>query len=115
MRALVIPRAGAPEVLEVREQSDPQPGHGQVRVKVEASGFNFAELMARQGMYPDAPDFPAVMGYEAAGVVDRLGDGVTAFEPGDRVIAVVQFGAHADTLVADEKQVYPMPEPCRRG
>lgn len=110
MRAIVIPTTGGPEVLEVRERPDPDPEYGQVRVAVEACGFNFAEMMARQGMYPDAPDLPAVMGYEAAGVVDEVGEGVSGFEPGDHVVVVVQFGAHADTLVADEEQVFPMPD-----
>ena len=55
MKALVIPRTGPPEVLTVEDRPDPQPGPGEVRVRVRAAGINFADLMARQGMYPDAP------------------------------------------------------------
>ena len=72
MRAIYISRHGGPEVLEVRQQPDPAPGAGEVRVRVRASGLNFAELMARQGLYPDAPKPPCVVGYEAAGVIDAV-------------------------------------------
>ncbi|MEQ1503260.1 MAG: alcohol dehydrogenase catalytic domain-containing protein, partial [Myxococcota bacterium] len=73
MRQIWIPRAGAPEVLELREASDPEAGPGQVRVRVRASGVNFADVLARMGMYPDAPPLPCVVGYEVSGVVDQLG------------------------------------------
>ena len=69
----MIPRDGPPEVLEVEDRPDPQPGPGEVRVRVKAAGINFADLMARQGMYPDAPKLPAVVGYEFAGDVESLG------------------------------------------
>ena len=77
MRAIWITRHGGPEVLEVRETADPEPGPGQVRVRVHAAGLNFAEVMGRQGLYPDAPRPPCVLGYEAAGIVDALGPGVS--------------------------------------
>ena len=70
MRAVWITKAGGPEVLAVRESADPQPGRGEVRIAVRAAGLNFAEVMARQGLYPDAPKPPCVVGYEVAGVVD---------------------------------------------
>lgn len=110
MKSLTITKYGGPEVLEVREEPDPEPGTGEVKVDVKACGFNFAELMARQGLYPDAPEPPCVVGYEAAGVVTQAGEGVESVQPGDRVILAVQFGAHSDTVVADEQQVYEMPE-----
>ncbi len=75
MRSVWITRHGGPEVLEVRDTPDPVPGPGQVRIRVKAAGLNFAELMARMGLYPDAPKLPAVVGYEVAGVVDAVGDG----------------------------------------
>lgn len=106
MRAITITKHGGPEVLKVIESLDPEPGPGEVRVRVEACGLNFAELMARVGLYPDAPKPPCVVGYEAAGVVDKLGDGVVAFRPGDRVLLATKFGAHADTVVTAENQVY---------
>ena len=81
MRAIVIPRYGRPEVLEVREMPDPHPGPGEVRIRVHAAGLNFAETSARQGLYPDAPKPPCVVGYEVSGVLDELGQGVQGTEP----------------------------------
>ena len=110
MRSVWITRAGGPEVLAVRESADPQPGRGEVRIAVHAAGLNFAEVMARQGLYPDAPDLPCVVGYEVAGVVDALGADTTGLEVGQRVLALVRFGGHADTVCAPAGQVLPMPD-----
>jgi synaptic vesicle membrane protein VAT-1 len=110
MRAVWITRAGGPEVLEVRESPDPEPAAGEVRVRVGAAGLNFAEVMARQGLYPDAPKPPCVVGYEVAGEIDALGAGVSGLRTGQRVIALVRFGGHADTVVAPAGQVLPMPD-----
>jgi NADPH:quinone reductase-like Zn-dependent oxidoreductase len=110
MRAIWITKRGGPEVLAVRETADPQPGPGEVRIAVRAAGLNFAEVMARQGLYPDAPRLPCVVGYEVAGVVDALGAGVTGLEPGQRVLALVRFGGHADTVCAPTERVLPMPD-----
>jgi len=109
MRAVWITRHGGPEVLEVRETPDPIPGPGQVRVRVKAAGLNFAELMARMGLYPDAPRPPAVVGYEVAGIVDAVGTGVSAPAPGDRVLALVRFGGHAEAVVLPAVNALPMP------
>ena len=73
MRQVVITKAGPPEVLQVRESPDPDAGAGQVRIRVKAAGINFADLMARLGLYPDAPKIPCVVGYEVAGVIDQVG------------------------------------------
>jgi NADPH:quinone reductase-like Zn-dependent oxidoreductase len=110
MRAIWITKPGGPDVLEVRETPDPTPGPGEVRVKVHAAGLNFAEVMARQGLYPDAPKPPSIVGYEAAGVVDALGEGVTEPTVGTRVMALSRFGAHADTLVVPAAQALPIPD-----
>lgn len=109
MRQIWISKAGPPEVLEVREAPDPEPGPGAVRVRVRAAGINFADLMARVGLYPDAPKIPCVVGYEVSGVVDRVGEGVTRVAPGDRVFAMPRFGGYTDTLVLPEAQVFAMP------
>jgi len=110
MRCVSIPRPGGPEVLEVREVPDPVPGPGQVRVRVRAAGLNFAEVMARMGLYPDAPKLPAVMGYEISGVVDALGEGVGGPEPGSRVLALTRFGGHAEAVVVSSSQAVVMPD-----
>ncbi len=110
MRQVWITRAGPPEVLAVREAPDPDVPKGSVRVKVSRSGINFADLMARVGLYPDAPPIPCVVGYEAAGVVDRVGAGVTSLKEGDRVMAMPRFGGYSDTLVVPERQAFHMPE-----
>ena len=110
MRALVIPETGPPEVLRVEERPEPQAGPGEVRVRVRAAGINFADLMARQGMYPDAPKLPAVMGYEFAGDIESLGDGVEGLEPGQRVLGGCRFGAYSEIVATRADNVVPLPE-----
>jgi NADPH:quinone reductase-like Zn-dependent oxidoreductase len=83
VRAVVITEHGEPEVLQVRELPDPPVGPGEVRVAVKAAGINFADLLARSGMYPDAPKPPCVVGYEAAGEVESVGEGVEDHSVGD--------------------------------
>jgi len=109
MRAIWITKYGGPEVLEVREAPDPIPKPGEVRIGVRACGLNFAELMAREGLYPDAPKPPCVVGYEVAGIVDAVGEGV-ALAAGARVIALTRFGGHAEAVCVPAKQVHPMPD-----
>jgi NADPH:quinone reductase-like Zn-dependent oxidoreductase len=110
MRQVWIPRRGGPDVLEVREAPDPEPGEGHVRVRVAASGLNFADCMARMGLYPDAPKLPTVVGYEVSGTVDRLGAGVTGLKEGDRVAAMTRFGGHSDVVVVPTERVYRLPD-----
>jgi synaptic vesicle membrane protein VAT-1 len=110
MRAVVITRHGGPEVLEVRELPDPSVGPGEVRIAVRASGINFADTLARAGTYPAAPRPPCVLGYEVAGEVESVGEGVEGFEPGDRVFAGTRFDGQAELVSVPENQVYPLPE-----
>lgn len=110
MRQVWITRAGAPEVLEVRDAPDPEPGHGEVRVRVEASGVNFADIMARLGIYPDAPKVPCVVGYEVAGRVDEVGDGADEFLLGRDVLAMTRFGGYSDVVCVPESQAFIRPE-----
>jgi NADPH:quinone reductase-like Zn-dependent oxidoreductase len=109
MRQIWIPRTGAPEVLELRQASDPEPGPGQVRVRVAAAGVNFADILARMGLYPDAPPLPAVVGYEVAGTVDAVGAGVGDVAPGSRVAALVRFGGYSDTVLVPADQAISLP------
>ena len=89
MKALVITEHGPPDVMRVQERPDPEPGPGEVRIAVRAAGVNFADLLARVGLYQEAPKPPCVVGYEVAGDVDALGEGVEGFEIGQRVMAAV--------------------------
>jgi NADPH:quinone reductase-like Zn-dependent oxidoreductase len=109
MRQVVIPRYGAPDVLELREAPDPEPREGQVRIRVRAAGVNFADLLARLGFYPDAPKLPAVVGYEVAGYVEEVGPGVTHPREGDRVLAFTRFGGYADSVVVPAAFAFPIP------
>ena len=99
MHAIFISRHGGPEVLEVRDAPTPRPKEGEVRVAVALAGLNFAELSARQGLYPDAPKPPCVVGYEGSGTVEALGPGVTSLREGDRVMFMTRFGGHASHVV----------------
>jgi NADPH:quinone reductase-like Zn-dependent oxidoreductase len=95
----------------VEERPDPDAGPGQVRVAVKAAGINFADLMARAGIYPDAPKPPCVVGYEVAGTVDAVGEGVSDYAVGDRVIAGTKFGGYAELVVTEaEGAVLPLPD-----
>jgi NADPH:quinone reductase-like Zn-dependent oxidoreductase len=110
MRAVVITKHGPPETLRVEERPDPAVGPGQVRIEVAAAGVNFADVMARQGLYADAPKPPCVVGYEVAGTVAEVGVGVGDVAAGDRVIAGTQFNGYAEQVVVDASQVIPLPE-----
>src|SRR5204862_3199388 len=109
MRQVLITRHGAPEVLEIREAADPVPGEGHVRIRVCASGVNFADILARLGLYPDAPKPPVVVGYEVAGYIDAVGPSVTRLRKGDRVVALTRFGGYADRIVVPEWMAFPIP------
>jgi NADPH:quinone reductase-like Zn-dependent oxidoreductase len=110
MRAIWVTRAGGPDVLAVRETPDPVPGPGEVRIRVRAAGLAFADVMARQGLYPDAPRPPCVVGYEVAGIVDALGAGVTTPPVGQPVLALSRFGGHADVVCVPAVQVLDLPD-----
>jgi NADPH:quinone reductase-like Zn-dependent oxidoreductase len=110
MRALVITEHGGPEVLKIEERPDPQPGPGEVRVKVRAAGINFADVLARMGLYEDAPKPPCIVGYEFAGDVDTVGEGVTDFTPGQRVLGGCRFGGYAELVVTGERELLPLPD-----
>jgi NADPH:quinone reductase-like Zn-dependent oxidoreductase len=110
VRAVVITRHGPPDVLEVQDRPEPVPGPDEVLIDVAAAGINFADLMARLGLYPDAPKPPCVVGYEVAGTVVARGTAVdSTVAVGDRVIAPVRFGGYAERAVAQADGVVPLP------
>jgi NADPH:quinone reductase-like Zn-dependent oxidoreductase len=94
MRQIWITRAGPPEVLEVREAADPEPKAGEVRIRVAASGVNFADILGRMGLYPDLPSIPVVPGYEVSGRVDAAGADVDGNWAGREVLALTRFGGY---------------------
>ncbi len=110
MRAVVITKHGGPDVLEVREMPDPPVGAGEVRIAVKAAGINFADTMARTGLYPDAPKLPSVVGYEVAGEVESVGDGVEDLKVGERVVGGTRFGGHAELVTVAADQAFPLPK-----
>jgi NADPH:quinone reductase-like Zn-dependent oxidoreductase len=110
MRALVNLKAGGPEVLVVEERPTPEPGPGEVRIAVKRAGLNFADISARVGLYPDAPKFPMVMGYEVSGTVEALGPGVTEPKVGTRVVSICRFGGQASHVVVSAAQALPIPD-----
>ncbi len=109
MRQVWITRAGPPEVLELREAHDPVPKPGEVRIRVKASGINFADILARLGLYPDAPKLPTVVGYEVAGDIDAVGEGVRR-AVGERVFAITRFGGYSDVVCVPSMIALPLPE-----
>jgi NADPH:quinone reductase-like Zn-dependent oxidoreductase len=96
-------------VLQVQQRPDPEPGSGEIRVAVKAAGINFADTMARVGLYPDAPKPPCVLGYEAAGEVESLGGGVSDHQVGDRVVAGTRFNGQAELVTVPADQAIPIP------
>lgn len=110
MRQVWIPKIGPPEVLEVRSSPDPEVKPTEVRIRVHASGINFADILARMGLYPDSPKLPTVVGYEVAGVVDQVGAEVsTGVAEGDRVVALTRFGGYSDVVTVSAEQVVVLP------
>jgi NADPH:quinone reductase-like Zn-dependent oxidoreductase len=109
VRDIVITRYGGPEVMEERERPTPEPGPGEVRIRVKASGVNFADILARMGLYPDAPPPPMVVGYEVSGYVDAVGPGPTRHEAGRHVLAVTRFGGYADHVIVPADFVWNAP------
>jgi NADPH:quinone reductase-like Zn-dependent oxidoreductase len=109
MRSVWIPKIGPPEVLELRDVPDPHAGSGEVRIRVAASGVNFADVMARMGLYPDAPKLPCVVGYEVSGTIDEVGAGVSGIAVGDRVLAPTRFQGYAELVVVPAAQAVALP------
>jgi NADPH:quinone reductase-like Zn-dependent oxidoreductase len=109
MRAVVLTGHGGPEVLRVEDRPDPAVGPGEVRIAVRAAGINFADTMARVGLYPDAPKPPCVLGYEVAGEIESVGAGVADFKAGDRVMAGTRFGGQAELVTVPAEQALPLP------
>jgi synaptic vesicle membrane protein VAT-1 len=109
MHQVWVTRHGPPDVLELREAAVPQPSKGEVLIRVVAAGINFADIMARLGLYPDAPKPPCVVGYEVAGEVAALGPSATTFAVGNKVIALTRFGGYSSYVGVRQEQVFALP------
>ena len=110
MRAIVTTRNGDVDVLKVEARPDPVPGKGEVLIRVKAAGLNFADILARQGLYPDGPPKPCVMGYEVAGIVEAVGHEVDQALVTKPVVAMTRFGGQAEFVAAPLTQIFEKPE-----
>ena len=109
MRQIVMTKNGGVEVLKLHESDDPQPGKREVKISVKAAGINFADILARKGIYPDAPKKPCVVGYEVSGLIESVGEGVDPSMVGNSVIAVLRFGGYAEKVIAPASYVFEKP------
>jgi len=109
MRAIVCREPGPAEVLVIAERPLPEPGPGEVRIAVHAAGVNRPDVLQRKGLYPPPPGVTDILGLEVAGVVDALGAGVTEWQVGDAVCALVAGGGYAEACVAPAGQCLPVP------
>lgn len=110
MRQVVTTSTGGIEVLKVEEKPDPKPAPGEVVVRVRAAGLNFADILSRQGLYPDSPPKPCVMGYEVSGVVEELGQGVNSDFAGKAVVALTRFGGQSELIAVKATQMFEKPD-----
>ena len=108
-KSIFITKNGGPEVLQFKESPHVELGPHDVRIEVRASGINFADLMMRMGLYPEAPKTPFIPGYEVAGMVTEIGVNVSRVKKGDRVFAGCKFGGYTTELVVTEANVYGTP------
>ena len=111
MRAIRVHQFGGPEAMRLDEVADLQPGPGQIRVRVKAAGVNPVDTYIRSGSYALKPSLPYTPGFDAAGIVDALGAGVTRVKTGDRVyVERAATGSYAEQTLSAESQVHVLPE-----
>ncbi|MEQ9404525.1 MAG: zinc-binding dehydrogenase [Cyclobacteriaceae bacterium] len=107
MRAYEFRRAGKPDVLKLKEVSEPTPAAGEVKVRIEVIGINYAEVLSRKGQYSWAPSIPYIPGMEAYGEVTAIGDGVKSRKIGEKVIIGQQYGSYAEYACVSEHLCFP--------
>ncbi len=109
MRQIVTSATGGIEVLKIKETPDLKPATGEVLIRVRAAGLNFADILSRQGLYPDSPPKPCVMGYEVSGVIEEVGDGINSSFVGKSVAALTRFGGQSELVAVKAMQVFDKP------
>ena len=109
MKVIDVPQPGGPEALVLAERPVPEPGSGEVLIKVAAAGLNRADTLQRRGFYPAPAGAPSYPGLEVSGTIDALGDGVSEFKVGDAVCALLAGGGYAEYCRIDSGQVLPIP------
>jgi synaptic vesicle membrane protein VAT-1 len=109
MRQVVTTGNGGVEVLRIQERPDPKPAADEVLIRVRAAGLNFADVLARQGLYPDAPKKPCVMGYEVSGVVEAVGENTPSSWTGKSVLALTHFGGQSSLVTVGADQILELP------
>lgn len=109
MKQIVITKYGNPDVLNIQKREDPKPSAGEVLIKVKAIGVNFADILARKGLYPDAPKPPCVVGYEVSGIIETAGQGVDSSIVGKSVLALTRFNGYSDKVCVSEDAVFTKP------
>jgi synaptic vesicle membrane protein VAT-1 len=110
MRAVWLRRPGPPESLRVEEAPDPRPGPGEALIQVQAAGVNFTDILSRQGLNPEAPRPPYILGHETSGDVVALGDGVDRLRVGQRVLTYHLTGGYAERIAVPAEQVIAIPD-----
>ena len=108
-RRVAISERGGPDVLRIIGERMPEPAAGEVRVKIQATGVSFADLLMREGVHPETPQGTITLGWDLVGVVDKLGPNVTGLNEGDSVAALPMLGACADFICLRAAQLVPVP------
>ena len=106
---IIVTHYGGPEALRVVEEECPEPGDGEVRVRVLAAGVSLPDIMAREGVHPETPPVPFTPGWDLVGVVDQLGTGISGIEPGQIVAALPIHGAYAEFVCLPQRELIPVP------
>src|ERR1700690_2798462 len=107
---MIVTRLGGPETLQYIEENIPEPGPGEVRVKVLATGVSFADVLMRRGLYPGTPAAPFTPGYDIVGDVDKIGSTTSTFSFGERVCALIVRGGYSQYTIVPEEYLVPVPE-----
>jgi len=110
MKAAVVTKFGSPSVLKIQDWPEPAPQQGEVKIRIKAIGLNFADVMARLGLYPGIPKPPFIPGIEVSGIITKVGENVRKWRRGDRVIAFTHLGGYAECAVVKQEQLFSLPK-----